>query len=119
MGVIRLLRLDEPPTGSVAALLDKTIGNVDWAREIYRPPAQLSLFGEQPPVREGMRAEWLARLYADRIGTLFPFVSKPVIMTNSKNAPLYALFLASHNKSGVNIANDIFNRYERLRELGR
>jgi len=120
MAVIRLLKLNEPPKGQVATLLGKIMGNMDWVQEIYRPPAQLSLFGDQPlTVRDVIRAEWLARLYVDQVGTLFPFVSKPVIMTNSRNAPLYTLFLASHNRRGVEIANDIFKRYERLRELGR
>jgi three-Cys-motif partner protein len=119
MGITRLLRLNEPPTGQAATLLSKTMGNMDWVQEVYRPPAQLSLFGEPSLVREVIRAEWLARLYADQIATLFPFVSRPVIMLNSKNSPLYALFLASHNKSATRIVNDIFRRYERLRELRR
>jgi hypothetical protein len=59
------------------------------------------------------------QIYADQIFSLFSFVSNPVIMTNSKNAPLYALFLASHNQTAVKIVNDIFSRYERLREVGR
>src|SRR5437870_5228148 len=104
MAVIRLLKRDEPPKGQVAALLNKIMGNVDWVQEIYRPPAQLSLFGDQPLViRDVMRAEWLARLYADQTSALFPFVSKPVIMTNSKNVPLYALFVASHKEKAVKI----------------
>jgi three-Cys-motif partner protein len=119
MAVIRLLKLNEPPKKQVAALLDRIMGNTEWVQEVYRPPAQLSLFGDQPFTRDAIPAEWLARLYADQISSLFPFVSKPVIMTNSRNAPLYALFLASHNRRGVEIAHDIFKRYERLRELGR
>jgi three-Cys-motif partner protein len=119
MAVTRLLKRDEPPTGQVLALLDRVMGSSDWVQKIYRPAEQLRLFGEQLVIRDVIRAEWLARVYADQIGTLFPFVSKPVIMTNSKNAALYALFLASHNQTGVKIANDIFGRYERLREVGR
>lgn len=119
MAVTRLLRRNEPPTESAVTLLNNVMGHSDWVQEIYRPEAQLSLFGEQLVVRDVMRAEWLARVYADQVSTLFDFVSKPVIMTNSRNAPLYALFLASHNKTGVKIANDIFGRYERLREVGR
>jgi three-Cys-motif partner protein len=119
MAVTRLLRRNEPPKGEVAELLSKVMGSADWVQVIYRPSDQLSLFGEQLVIRDIMRAEWLARVYADQIGKLFPFVSKPVIMTNSKNVPLYSLFLASHNKTAAKIANDIFGRHERLREVGR
>lgn len=119
MAVTRLLKRDKPPTGRVMELLNRVMGSNDWIQEIYRPEPQLSLFGEQRVIRDVMRAEWLARLYADQVGTLFPFVSKPVIMTNSKNAPLYTLFLASHNQTAVKVMNDIFGRYERLRELRR
>lgn len=119
MAVTRSLKRDEPPTGEVLTRLNKVMGSDSWIREIYHPEPQLRLFGEQLVVRDVMRAEWLARVYADQVNNLFPFVSKPVIMTNSKNAPLYALFLASHNQTGVKITNDIFGRYERLREVRR
>lgn len=119
MAVTRLLKRDEPPTGQALTLLNKVIGSDSWIQEIYYPERQLRLFGERLVVRDVMRAEWLARVYADQVHNLFPFVSKPVIMTNSKNAPLYALFLASHNQTGVKIADDIFGRYERLREIRR
>ncbi|RKY62547.1 MAG: hypothetical protein DRP95_01345 [Candidatus Latescibacterota bacterium] len=119
MAVTRLLKRDEPPKGKVKDRLNKVMGNIEWVGRIYRPPEQLSLFGERLMVRDVMRAEWLARIYADQIGTLFSFVSKPVIMVNSKNVPLYALFLASHNKTAVKIMNYIFEKYERLREVGR
>jgi three-Cys-motif partner protein len=117
--VTRLLKRDEPPTGQTADLLNKVLGSTDWIQAIYRPSPQLPLFGEPIVVRDVMRAEWLARLYSDQIGKLFPYVSKPVIMTNSKKSPLYALFLVSHNKTGVKIVNDVFGSFERLRELGR
>jgi hypothetical protein len=38
-------------------------------------------------------------------------------MKNSKNAPLYALMLASHNKTAVNIMNSIFEKYECIRAM--
>ncbi len=119
MAVTRVLKRDEPPKGWSKELLVKVFGNDKWVESLYRPSEQLPLFGKPPVIRDIVRAEWLARIYSDQIATLFPFVSKPVIMLNSKNAPLYALFLASHNKTAVKIVNDIFGRYERLREVGR
>ncbi len=120
MAVTRLLKRDEPPAGRVCVLLDKVMGNAEWVEKIYQPSGQLPLFGGQPVIsRDVMRAEWLARVYADQVSKIFRFVSKPVIMLNTKNAPLYALFLASHNQTAVKIINDIFERFLRLREVGR
>ena len=117
--ITRLLKRDEPPTGQTAELSNKVLGRTDWIQAIYRRSPQLHLFGESVIVRDVIRAEWLARLYSDQIGNLFPYVSKPVIMTNSKNSPLYALFLVSHNKTAVKIVNNLFGSFERLRELRR
>jgi three-Cys-motif partner protein len=117
MAVTRILKRDEPPTGWRMNLLKKAMGNDSWVGKIYSN--RLTLFGEVLRVRDVMRAKWLARIYADQVSNIFKFASKPVIMTNSKNAPLYALFLASHNQTAVKIVNDIFSRYERLREVGR
>ena len=117
--ITRLLKRDEPPTGQAAALIDKVLGSSDWIHTIYKPSPQLSLFGDEKVERDVMRAEWLARLYSDKMSELFHYVSKPVIMKNTNNAPLYALFLVSQNKTAVKIVNNGFGAFERLRELGR
>lgn len=62
-----------------------------------------------------MPAEKLAAIYAENLGKVFRHVSAPVIMRNTKAAPLYALFLASNNRIAVKITNDIFKRYEKVR----
>jgi three-Cys-motif partner protein len=117
MGVIRILKSDEPPTERRRGLLKKVMGDDLWVNRIYY--SQWTLLGEIKQERYIIRAEWLARIYADKVKEIFKYVSNPVIMTNSKNAPLYALFLASHNQTAVKIVNDIFSRYKRLREVGR
>jgi three-Cys-motif partner protein len=123
MGVTRLLPRDQNPEPEVLEQLNKVMGSTDWITQIYQPPAeqQLDLFGNQEPTssRETIRAEWLASLYAKQLGSLFQYVSKPVLMRNSTNSALYALCLASHNQTAIRITNDIFNRYEKLREGGR
>lgn len=116
MAITRLLKVDGPPKGQALELLNKVMGNTDWIQTIYKPSNQMMLFGDHVVARDVMRAEWLAQAYVDQIIKLFPLVSDPVIMTNSKNAPLYALFLASHNEKAVRIVNDIFSLYNRLRE---
>jgi three-Cys-motif partner protein len=116
-GVTRLLKRDEPPKGGTKALLNKVIGSTDWVDALYKPSPQLSLFGEENIGRDVVRAEWLASLYSARVSQLFNYVSKPVIMRNSKKAPLYALFLASHKEAAVGIINDVFGKFEQVREL--
>ncbi|MBD1943906.1 three-Cys-motif partner protein TcmP [Coleofasciculus sp. FACHB-712] len=118
MGVTRLLRRDSPPERTVREQLNKVMGNTDWIDQIYQPPtySQLNLFEEQQPSlsRDTLGTEWLASLYTEHLRELFPYVSRPVIMTNSTNAAIYALCLASHNQTAVKITNDIFKRYEKL-----
>jgi three-Cys-motif partner protein len=122
MGVTRLLRRDSPPEMNVREQLNKVMGSTDWIDQIYQPPtySQLSLFEEQQPSlsRDTLRTEWLASLYTEHLRVLFPYVSRPVIMTNSTNSAIYALCLASHNQTAVKITNDIFKRYEKLTKLG-
>lgn len=117
MAITRQLKHDERPSGQIKALIDKILGNTEWIDYLYKQSPQLNLFGEPDLERNVIRAEWLARIYSEKISEFFAYVSNPVIMRNTKNSPLYALFLMSHNKTGVNIANDIFGRFERLRNL--
>ncbi|MCG8367321.1 MAG: three-Cys-motif partner protein TcmP [Pseudanabaenales cyanobacterium] len=123
MGVTRLLPREQSPEPEVVEQLSKVMGNTEWINQIYRTPTehQLDLFGNQEPSpsRTTLRAEWLASLYTDQLRTLFPYVSKPVLMKNSTNSVLYALCLASHNQTAISITNDIFNRHERLKQIGR
>ncbi|GET37531.1 three-Cys-motif partner protein TcmP [Microseira wollei] len=118
MGVTRLLPRDQRPEGEVLEQLNKVMGSTNWLDQIYQPPRQLSLFPSLEPTlsRETIKAEELASLYAEQLGSLFEYVSKPVLMKNSTNSVLYALCLASHNQTATKITNDIFARYERLRQ---
>jgi three-Cys-motif partner protein len=120
MGVTRLLPRDQRPEGEVLEQLNKVMGSTNWLAQIYQPPRQLSLFPDLEPTlsRETIKAEELASLYAKQLRSLFPHVSKPVLMKNSTNSVLYALCLASHNQTATKITNEIFARYERLRQLG-
>jgi three-Cys-motif partner protein len=117
MGVTRLLLKDKEPKTEVVEQLDKVMGNVDWLEKLYQLPQniQLNLFDDQATnaSRDKISANRLADLYTERLKTLFPYVSNPVIMKNSKNAALYTLCLASHNEKAIKITNDIFKRYEK------
>ncbi|NCJ06720.1 three-Cys-motif partner protein TcmP [Synechococcales cyanobacterium C] len=124
MGVTRLLPRDQNPEPEVIERLSKVMGSTNWITEIYRelPEIQLDLFGnptEPTSSRDTIQAEWLASLYTKQLQALFPHVSRPVLMRNSTNSVLYALCLASHKQTAIKITNQIFDRYERLRDLGR
>ncbi|MBF2075138.1 MAG: three-Cys-motif partner protein TcmP [Synechococcales cyanobacterium C42_A2020_086] len=123
MGVTRLLPRDQDPDPEVVEQLSQVMGSTDWITQIYREPPgiQLDIFGnptEPASSRDTIQAEWLARLYTEQLRSLFPHVSRPVLMRNSTNSVLYSLCLASHNQTAIKITNEIFNRYERLRDLG-
>ena len=122
MGVTRLLPREKNPEPEVIEQLSKVMGSTNWITEIYQEPPgiQLDLFGnptEPTSSRDTIQAEWLASLYADQLRSLFPHVSRPVLMRNSTNSVLYALCLASHNPTAIKITHEIFDRYERLREI--
>ncbi|MCC7105186.1 MAG: three-Cys-motif partner protein TcmP [Chloroflexi bacterium] len=112
MGVNRLLDRDRLPDERNTAALERIIGDSSWIEPMYE--SQPDLFGETRHQRGRSRAEEIADIYVRKLKALFGRVSRPVIMRNSANAPLYALFLASHNETAVKITNSIFQTYERL-----
>ena len=74
-----------------------------------------TLFGANVEVKiHRTTGQRLGRLFKKRLGEVFRFVTEPLVMTNSRNAPLYCLILADHNEKGAQIVNQIFARYQRL-----
>lgn len=112
MGVNRILARHRKAGDHKLDGLRRMMGRTDWLDEVYA--TQDGLFGDVSFVRGPLNAEKLARLYIADVEKLFGHASAPVIMRNSANAPLYALFLASHNATAVKITNQIFGRRERL-----
>lgn len=102
------------PDESQVALLQKVIGGEKVEQVVDEVYAEkLTLFPEVKAIEKLKRgAQWFADLYRDRLTSVFPCVSNAVIMRNSKNAPLYALMLASHEKVAIKIMNDIFKKYQ-------
>ena len=88
-------------------------GSSEWRGDIYEQVP--TLFG--PPVEMKIcrtTGQRLGRLFKKRLEEVFPCVTAPLVMTNSKNAPLYCLIFAGHNLTGAKIVQEIFQRYERL-----
>ena len=87
-------------------------GTTEWRDDIYEEVP--TLFG---PVEMKIRptsGKRLGQLFRHRLHEIFSHVSAPLVMTNSRNAPLYCLMLAGHNSTGVKVTQDVFRRYERL-----
>jgi len=90
-GVIRQLKRNQPPRDEVRQNLHK---------------------------RDTIHPEWVAQVYSERVKEVFKHVSRPVIMRNSQNGPLYALMLASHKEVATEIMDEInaFGQPQKRRE---
>jgi three-Cys-motif partner protein len=87
-------------------------GSTEWRGDIYE--AVPTLFGPVETKICRTTGQRLGRLFTKRLEEVFPYVTAPLVMTNSKNAPLYCLIFAGHNSTGAKIVREIFQRYERL-----
>lgn len=85
--------------------LDEYFGSPEWFDVLYRPTK--SLFGDQ--IDEKMERSGLAllRWYRRRLRGIFSEVSKAALIRNTQGGHLYYLLLASHNRTGVKIADHI------------
>lgn len=90
-------------------------GDTSWRDAVYIP--QRSLFGGEDLLKSGGNEE-IVRAFRKRLQDVAGFseVPKPIPMRNSRNATVYYLFFASHNKTGGRIAGDILRKYAKLPE---
>jgi three-Cys-motif partner protein len=89
-------------------------GSAEWRADIYAEVP--TLFGPVEVKIHPTTGRRLGRLFKKRLREVFPYVTEPLVMTNSKNAPLYCLTFAGHHPTGAKIVREIFQRYERLGE---
>ena len=108
MGIIRNLPLDRFPEDSQLKLIERIMGDLDIVKNLYK--SFITLFGENVSKRATIIPEFTTCHYLKKVNEVFSYTSKPVIMRNSKNAPLYALILASHKKVAMKITNDIMGK---------
>jgi three-Cys-motif partner protein len=88
-------------------------GSEDWRVDLYQE--EPTLFGMEIK-KIPQTGKSLGNLFTSRLNEVFPEVSEPLVMRNSRNAPLYCLVFAGHKESGKRIAQNIFSRYEKLGE---
>lgn len=94
-------------------------GDTSWRDEVY--VQQPGLFGGEDWLKSGGNEE-IVRAFRKRLQDVAGFteVPQPIPMRNSRNATVYYLFFASHNKIGGKIAGDILRKYGLLlQERGR
>jgi three-Cys-motif partner protein len=92
--------------------MDRFWGSTEWRGNIYEEVP--TLFGPVEMKIHRTTGQRLGQLFTKRLEQVFPHVTAPLVMTNSKNAPLYCLIFAGHKKTGAKIVREIFDRYQRL-----
>ena len=105
-----LLRQPDKFTDSQRRRLDEYFGSPDWKSALYKRRKTLFGHDEQEKIDESGAA--LLKWYRDRLRTVFSHVSKAALVRNTRGGHLYYLLLASHNKNGVKIADDILSAGE-------
>ena len=111
--VVRLMPLKHDP--NPASHLDRVFGGRRHWHSVYQHAEQLDMFREQNLERP-RGSEEIIDLYRQRLNSVFEKVTHtPLVLRNSKNAPLFALYFAASNKPGakiaVRIANHLLTKY--------
>lgn len=114
MAINRTALLNDPSALTDAQIerMNRFWGSTNWRGDVYQEVP--SLFGPVEIKGHPTTGKRLGRLFKRRLETLFSHVTHPLVMTNSKNAPLYCLIFAGHHEVGAKIIRQIFKRYERL-----
>lgn len=89
-------------------------GNNDWQNEIY--PDVQTLFGTAKVKNRCFDTQELSNYFVQRLKSVFDEVSLPLIMRNSKNAPLYCLIYAGHQRVAKEIIESIFSRFKKIKK---
>ena len=113
MAIQRLLRRNpESFTPAQRKKLDDYFGSPDWFTTVYRP--RRTLFGNAMDEKVNQSGEALVTWYRERLRDAFGHVSHAALIRNTRQGHLYYLLLASPNKTGVKIADDILSAGETI-----
>jgi hypothetical protein len=112
VAVNRLLTRNEPPPKKWAEALTRFFGSEEWKQEFYPKKTERTLFGDVETERKEANFERIGHFFLKRLETVFAQVApNPLILTNSKEVPMYLLCFATGNPKGaptaVKIAKDI------------
>jgi len=115
MAINRLITRSGDVPERWASQLTACFGTDEWRTIAYN--REVDLFGNEVTTKNGDVAKRLLELYVDRLKTLFPFVAKPHLIRNTRNAPLYFLIWAGPNKLGLKGADYILRQGEQVGKL--
>lgn len=114
MGVNRLLKNDSNISDAWVSKLEIFLGmpRQEILNYFYKEKVNHTLFGEETTTSKELKAiDKSAKLYKQRLASLFSFVSEPYILKNKSNSIMFHFFMVSNNKTAVKIANQIINKY--------
>lgn len=112
IGVNRQLPLDGNVPAWARTAFDRLFGTPQWYDRFYAKHATGDLFGASDRVQKVVSSDEIVSYYGERLEEIFPHVaSNPLVLCNSNNAPMFALFFAAaHPKYGataMKIAQDV------------
>lgn len=116
MGMNRSVLRDpskEAPTQEQVERMNRFWGDETWRAAAFEQPRDL--WGDPMPLRKKQGNEPIVQAYIKRLHEVagFEYVSKPLAMRNSNNAPVYYLIGASAATQGVKLFNGVFKRWRK------
>jgi len=110
MAINRNVRRRHPQSIPVSLVdaMNRFWGTEEWRAELFESVP--TLFGEET-VRVKQSGIELGERFRKRLKTVYPHTTSPLLMANSKNAPLYCLMFAGHKATGARIVEQIFGRF--------
>lgn len=112
MAINRLITKSGEVPDRWADQLTACFGTEEWREIAYNH--DMDLFGNENMTKNSDVAERLLGLYIDRLKVLFPFVAKPRLIRNTRNAPLYYLVWGGPNRLGLKGARHILSQGEKV-----
>jgi three-Cys-motif partner protein len=110
VGANRLLKVDGKISDKWYSALEIFLGlpRIEIDKRFYHTQTIPTLFGDQTSTAKVVEAvEKLGILYSERLKEIFKYVSNPFVMKNSKDSTMYHFMMATNNKNGHKIANDV------------
>ncbi len=103
--VMRLLQRTKEPPPEWQAALDRIFGTHEWINRFYVAETEPDFFDTQR-ISTVRTAGWeeVTSFLVERLESVFEAVSKPGVLWNSQNSPLYLFCFAAANKAGAPIA---------------
>lgn len=113
--LIRCIKKDGNISESLKDIIFGMLGTTEWEKGLFKKSIQVNLFNED--IYERVEINDICCFIKKNLNKIFPYVSCPVYLTNTKNAPLFLLFFTMSNPSdraievGKEISSSIIKAY--------